>query len=170
MTSLSLPLLLSLVALSALVIVWAGTALAREADRISAAYSFSAGLVGAVLLGATTSLPGTVVSVSAAWKGNADLAIANAIGGLTAQTAFLAVADMVYRRQNLEYAAASISTVMQCALLIALLAVPLAAYGVPNATFGHVHLFTPAMLVAYVLGLKLIDRGDRAEVGAARGR
>ena len=41
-----------------------------------------------------------MLSVTAAWKGHADLALSNALGGIAVQTAFLAVARYAYRRAN----------------------------------------------------------------------
>ena len=38
----------------------------------------------------------------------ADLAMSNAVGGIAVQTLFLAIADVAYRRANLEHAAASL--------------------------------------------------------------
>ena len=57
-------------------------------------------VVGAVLLGAITSLAGVVTSLTAAYQGYADLAISNAIGGIAVQTLFLAFADMTYKKSK----------------------------------------------------------------------
>ena len=51
-------------------------------------------LVGGVLVGAATSLSDTTTSVTAAWSGHAGLVFSNARGGIAAQTAFLAIADI----------------------------------------------------------------------------
>lgn len=153
-------LLLAFVAASGAILV-VGTALTRRADDIAQITGLSAALVGALLLGATTSLPGTVLSVSAALQDQPDLAIGNAIGGITAQTAFLAIADLLHRRGNLEHAAASISTLMQSALLIALLMVPLLAMSLPAVTLWSIHPASIILLAAYLAGLRLIDRAER---------
>jgi cation:H+ antiporter len=143
------------------VILVGGTALTRKADEIAEVTGLSAALIGAMLLGATTSLPGTVLSIATAFQGYADLAIGNAIGGIVVQTAFLAVADMVHRRGNLEYAAASISTLMQSFLLVVMLALPLLAMNLPSVTVFAIHPLSPLLIVAYMAGLKLIDRAER---------
>lgn len=147
-------------ALTAVILV-GGTALTRKADEIAEITGLSAALVGALLLGATTSLPGTVLSIATAFQGYADLAIGNAIGGIVVQTAFLAVADMVHRRGNLEYAAASVSTLMQSMLLIALLSLPLVAMNLPAVTLLAIHPLSPLLLVVYMAGLRLIDSAER---------
>ncbi len=74
-------------------------------------------VAGAVFVGAATSLPGAITSVTTAAAISAELAVGNALGGLTAQTAFIAVADLAYRRANLEHAAASITGLAQGVLL-----------------------------------------------------
>ncbi|MFP4125547.1 MAG: sodium:calcium antiporter [Alphaproteobacteria bacterium] len=147
--------------LLAVAILAGGTALTRAADQIAEATGLSAALMGALLLGATTSLPGTIVSVTTAWGGHAELAVANAIGGITAQTAFLTIADLVYRRGNLEYAAASIATLMQSMLLVALLSLALVAMSLPTVTLFAVHPASPILIAVYIGGLKLVDQAER---------
>jgi cation:H+ antiporter len=146
--------------LAGLAIMVAGTRLAGAADDLADRTGAGEALVGALLLGGTTSLPGIVTSVTAAWGGYADLAISNAIGGIAAQTAFLAVADLAYRRANLEHAAASLSNLVQGALLICMLSVPIIAYSSPDFVLFGVSLFSPLMLAGYVLGL-LVSRQVR---------
>jgi cation:H+ antiporter len=109
-----------------------------------------------VLLGASTSLGGSVLSVTAAWNGHAELAVSNALGGIAVQTFFLAVADMVYRRANLEHAAASVPNMMQNGLLICLLALILFAPYLPDVTIGGIHPVTPVLLATYLYGLYLV--------------
>lgn len=68
-----------------------GTRLTGVADTLADRTGLGEALVGAVLLGASTSLSGIVTSVTAAYVGSAELAISNAVGGIAAQTVFLAV-------------------------------------------------------------------------------
>jgi cation:H+ antiporter len=112
---------------------------------------------GALLLGVSTSLAGSVLSVTAAWKGNTDLALANALGGIAVQTAFLAVADIVYRKANLEHAAASVQNLMQNALLLTLLALIMLAPTLPDVTLRGIHPVTPIMIGLYLYGISLVD-------------
>jgi cation:H+ antiporter len=65
-----------------------------------------------VLVGAVTSLPGLVTSVVGAADGDASFAVSNSLGGIAAQTSFLALADLTYRRANLEHAAASLPNLL----------------------------------------------------------
>ena len=114
-------------------------------------------IAGTLLLGAATSLGGSVLSVTAAWNGHAELAVSNALGGIAVQTFFLAVADMVYRRANLEHAAASAPNMMQNGLLICLLSVIMLAPMLPDVTVFGIHPVTPALFGFYLYGLKLVQ-------------
>ena len=125
--SIGLPALLATFAAATVVVAVAGTRITRLADRLADETGLGEAMTGALLLGIATSLAGTVVSVSAALQGLASLAYANAIGGIAAQTAFLALADLVYRRANLEHASAELASILQAALLCLLLSLPLAA-------------------------------------------
>ncbi|MGJ3263537.1 MAG: sodium:calcium antiporter [Salinarimonas sp.] len=141
---------------SAIVIAVAGTLLAERADILADRIGWGEALVGAVLLGGSTSLPGILTSVVAAWEGYPSLAIANAVGGIAVQTAFLAVADLFYRRANLEHAAASAANLSQGALLVTLLAVPLAAAAGPSWTVLGVHPATIVIILGYAYGIRLV--------------
>nr|WP_265507378.1 hypothetical protein [Paracoccus rhizosphaerae] len=80
------------------------------AERLAERAGLDEALFASVLLGAVTSLSGIVVSVTAALDGRAWLAFSNSVGGIAAQTVFLALAEMFYRKGNLEHAAADWAT------------------------------------------------------------
>lgn len=150
-----LPPLLLIFAAAGVVILLAGTRLARLADQLADHTGLGEAIAGAVFLGATTSLPGSILSVISAHFGHTDLAVSNALGGIVAQTAFLGLADLTYRRANLEHAAASLTNLSQGALLVLLLAVPLVAYSAAPLTFLGVDAATPVLFAAYAFGLRL---------------
>ena len=131
----SLPVGISLFVVAAIVIGLVGTRMCKVADQLADATGWGEAVVGAVFLGGSTSLSGIVTSVTAASGGHAELAVSNAVGGIAAQTAFLAVADMFYRKANLEHAAASIANLIQGTLLMSLLAIPLLASSSPQVSF-----------------------------------
>lgn len=135
-----------------------GSHLARVSDQLADVTHLGEAVFGAVFLGAATSLGGTVTSVTAAYQGFAEFAFSNAIGGIAAQTTFLAIADLFYRRANLEHAAASQQSLMQGALLCALLAIPLLAMSGPDFTIFWIHPASLAIFGAYYFGVRLIHR------------
>ncbi len=160
--SLSLLPAIGVFAVAAFVILVVGTRLTTLADVLADRTGLGEAVTGAVLLGATTSLSGTVTSVTSAYAGNVDLSYANALGGIAAQTAFLAIADMVYRRANLEHAAASAANLSQASLLILLLCVPLIAAILPPVTVFAIHPASIVLVAVYVVGVRLAMR-DREE-------
>jgi cation:H+ antiporter len=141
----------------ALVITIAGTRITRVVDQLADRTGLGEATAGAMLLGAATSLSGSVLSVTAAYRGHPELAVSNALGGIAVQTVFLAIADMVYRRANLEHAAASAPNMMQNGLLIALLALLLLAPTLPDVTVWNIHPITPILLGFYFYGTRLIQ-------------
>ena len=149
------PILIGILAAGAAVILLTGIRLTRLADLIADRTGFGEAMVGGVLLGAATSMSGTVVSVTAALDGRASLAFSNGIGGIAAQTAFLALADLFYRRANLEHAAADLSNVVQGVVLALLLAIPVAAWTLPEISLWGVHPASVALVLAYVAGVRL---------------
>ena len=133
-----------------------GTRITRVVDQVADRSGLGEAISGALLLGAATSLGGAVLSVTAAWRGDADLAMGNALGGIGVQFAALAVADFTYHRANLEHAAASAENLMQSGLLIAMLGLILIAPTLPDWTVLGIHPVTPLMLALYAYGLGLV--------------
>ena len=144
-------------AAAALVVAIAGVALTKRADVLADRTGLGEAIVGAVLLGIATSLSGTVTSVVSAHEGATSLSVSNALGGIAVQTAFLAIADMFYRRANLEHAAAEATNLIQVALLILMLAVPLVAWSMPDMTVWAIHPASVLLFVIYLGGLRLSE-------------
>ncbi len=157
----SLPIVICLFLVAGAVITYAGSKLAAIADRLADRTGMGEAMTGALLLGASTSLPGITTSVTAAWNGHAEFAISNAIGGIAAQTAFLAIADFFNREANLEHQAASVPNILNGAVLMALLGGVLLAADSPNVTFAGIHPATPLLFVAYVFGLHLARKSHQ---------
>jgi cation:H+ antiporter len=138
---------------SATVVFLSGLRITGLADRLADRTGLGEAIVGGVLLGAATSLSGTIVSITAALDGRASLAFSNSVGGIAAQTVFLAVADMFYRRVNLEHAAADLGNVFQGLVLMVLLTLPFVAWTTPEVTLWAVHPVSFAIPALYAVGL-----------------
>jgi len=80
----------------------------------------------------------------------------------------IAVADVTYRRANLEQAAASTTNLSFSALLIALLSLLLVATFGPDATVLGVHPASVVLVVAGVAGLRLVGRVRRERMWSPR--
>jgi len=156
LTSLPVPAIAAGLAAAALVIGIAGTRLAEYADELADRTGMGEIIAGALFVGASTSLPGIVTSVVTAAQGYPALSVGNAVGGLTVQTAFLAIADLVYRKANLEHAAASVTGLAQGTLLVSLLTLPLLATSAPEVTLYGVHPASLVLVAGYGLGLRLL--------------
>ncbi len=140
-------------------VIWVlGTRLAGVADELADRTGLGEAVAGALLLGAVTSLPGVVTTITGGLAGDAGFALANPIGGVAIQTVWLAIADLLYRRVNLEHAAASLENLMQALILVALLAVPVMAYATPTLQIGWIHPATLLIPVFYGYGLVLLRR------------
>lgn len=154
---LSLPATVGIFFAAAIAIALGGWRLSNLADRLADRTGMGEAITGALFLGAVTSQPGIVTSVTAAWNGYAELAVSNAIGGIAVQTLFLAIADLLYQRANLEHAAASLSNMMQGALLVVLLSIPLITAATPNFTLWAISPATPLMFGFYIYGMRIIS-------------
>lgn len=141
---------------AAAVIGVCGVLMTVRAEHLARTTGLGQAIMGAVFIGASTSLSGLVTSGSAAFAGHASLAASNGLGGIAAQTMFLALADIVYRKANLEHAAASEVNLQQNALLIVMLTMPLIAMSVPELTIGWVHPVSALLVVAYISGVYLV--------------
>jgi cation:H+ antiporter len=146
---------------AALVVAWAGVRLTTEADALAERTRLGGAVFGAAFLGATTSLPGIVTSVGAAAMGYPKLAVSNAVGGIAAQTVFIAFADMFYRRANLEHAAASAPNLVNGALISTLLGWVLLSGQIPQWTVLSVHPASVVLILGYVGGLYMARDAQR---------
>lgn len=148
---LSMTILIALFCGGALAIIICGTLLTSRADKIADITGLGEAIVGGVLLGAVTSLPGIVATVTAALDGYPSIALSNAVGGIGAQTLFLVIADALYRRANLEHAAADAGHLMSATALMIMLSVTLAAHFGPDVTIFAIH--PVSLLLALIYGL-----------------
>jgi cation:H+ antiporter len=151
----SLTTALVLLVLAAVVLGVGGTRFTRVVDRLADRTGLGEALAGAVLIGAVTSLPGLTTSVVGAAEGDPSFAVSNSLGGIAAQTAFLVLADLTYRRANLEHAAASLANLLQALLLITLVGVVLLAVAAPDVSVLGLHPATLVLPVVYLYGLRL---------------
>ncbi len=160
----------SAVALTAsIVVLWfAGTRLARTADELAGRTGIGRAIAGAVFLGAVTSLTGIITTITGALAGDAGFALANPVGGVAIQTVWLAVADLLYRRANLEHAAASLENLGQSLTLVALLTIPVIAYATPTLSWGWIHPLSLLIPVIYVYSLFLLRRMRADEMWSPR--
>ncbi len=105
------------------VFVWlAGTRLAIFGDELSERLSLSREFIGLIFLATVTELPEIVTTLTAAQAGNAALVLGNLFGGITMNTAILAVVDFFVVRNALTSWPRKPNHALLAVLLIVLLA------------------------------------------------
>jgi len=145
----------------AVIVGIAGTLLTKAADQLADLTGLGEALVGGILLGAVTSISGIITSVTAAYEGLPEMAFSNAIGGIAAQTVFLAVADIAYKKANLEHASASFTNLMQGVLLIVMLGFVVMVMASSSLTIAGFHPASLILLLIYVFGTRLISKAKK---------
>ena len=164
MSALPSPVLLLIFVGSAAVIWAAGIKLSDYTDVLAERLHLGAALGGVVILAIATNLPEIAITISAAISGHIEVAVGNLLGGIAIQTVVLVVIDAVgvRPRKPLTYMAASLSLVLEAALVIAVLLVVVAGTQLPHDLL--VARLTPApvlILVLWVAGLALIGGPGR---------
>ncbi|MFD0860311.1 sodium:calcium antiporter [Roseovarius aquimarinus] len=153
--ALPLPYLLIATCLAGAAVVIASIRATRLADIIADRTRMGEALIGGLILGGATSIAGVIVSVDAAASGDASYAFSNAVGGIAAQTLFLALADLLHKRANLEHAAAEPANLFQAVMLVILLSIPFAAMAGPDMAYFGVHPASILLFLAYLYGVRL---------------
>lgn len=155
-------------ALATLAITVSGILMSATADRLADRTGWGEAVVGTIFLAGATSLPDLSATLTAASDGYAELAVSNMMGSLALNLVFLGVADMVYRKANLEHAAASLPNISGAALLVVLIAIALLAMVGPNVSFWSVHPATLVLFAAYLFGLSLLRKAQIAPMWTPR--
>jgi cation:H+ antiporter len=163
-TSLPSWVLLCVFILCAIVIWAAGVKLSDATDVLSQRWHLGSALGGIILLAIATNLPEIAITTSAALAHQLDVAVGNILGGIAIQTVVLVALDAagVRPRKPLTYLAASLTLVLEGALVVALLVVVVMSTQLPPSLI--VWRVTPgAALIAVIwaVGLLLVRRGDR---------
>ena len=164
----SLPLwLLVAIFVAAGVVVWvAGVRLSKSTDVIDAHFHLGSALGGLIILAVATNLPEIAITVSAAASGDVSVAVGNILGGIALQTVVLVVLDVFGRRgkgvRPLTYRAASLTLVVEAAVVVAVLAVVVAGTQLPKGLL--IARLTPGsvlIVVIWLVGLLLVRRAGR---------
>ncbi|MFT5523803.1 MAG: cation:H+ antiporter [Pirellulaceae bacterium] len=155
----------------AIVVALAGTYLARSADQIAEITRLGRLLVGSVLLAAATSLPELTVDFSAVRQGMPDLAAGDLFGSSLMNLLILAVLDLVHRSGGKMLSREAAAHALSATLSIALTAIAgmamLTAPHLPGPSFLGIGIWSWGILVAYLLGVRMIFLDQRVSARAA---
>lgn len=152
------------------VIGFAGWHLSRNGDIIAEKTGMSASLVGLILLATATSLPELITGLSAVTVANVpDIAVGDVLGSAVFNLAILVVLDALYRRESI-YSRAAQGHILSAALGALLLA--FAAFSIlldrngASPALGHIGLYTPVIVVMYLMSMRVIYQYEQRTVAA----
>lgn len=160
---------LSLLACLAVIGV-AGVRLSRYGDIIAEKSGLSRGWVGLIMLASVTSLPELVTGLSAVTVANVpDIAVGNILGACVFNLGFIVVLDFLYRKESI-YTRARQGNVLGAGygiVLIGFVGFNLLLYREHSfPAIGHVGLYTPVILLLYLLAMRSLYRYEQSQVSA----
>ena len=151
----------------------AGVELSKYTDVLAMRFKLGEALGGLILLAVATNLPELAITVSAAASGDLSIAVGNILGGIALQTVVLVLLDLFGVRgvRSLTYRAASLSLIVEAALVIAMLAVVIGGSQLP-ADLIALRLTPDVVLIVglWVIGILLVTRASRSMAWQDGGR
>ena len=157
--------------LLALAVAVAGWLLAQSADQIARVTGLGRLLIGSLLLAAVTSLPELAVDVAAVRAGLVDLAAGDLFGSSLMNLLILAIIDLSIRSGRRMLSREAASHALSATIGIALTAIAglaiLTAGRLPAITLLGVSGWSWAILLAYLLGARMLFINQRIAVRLA---
>ncbi len=161
MSSWSLPVLLGIFAGAAGLVWVSGVKLSDSTDVLSTRLGLGQAIGGLILLAVATNLPEIAITASAALAHDLGIAIGNILGGIAIQTVVLVALDAfgVRGKRPLTYLGASLSLVLEGALVVAVLGVALMGTRLPRRLIAF-RVAPGGLLIAvlWVVGVLLLSR------------
>lgn len=146
----------------------AGVKLSRYGDIIAEKSGISRGWVGLIMLATVTSLPELVTGISSVTVASVpDIAVGDIMGSCVFNLLIIVVLDFLYRKESV-YTRARQGHVLSAGYGIALIG--FAGFNLllyRTGTFpslGHVGLYTPVILLLYLLAMRSLYRYEHAQV------
>lgn len=150
---------------SAAVIIVAGAALTQFGDIISNRSRLSGLMVGSILIAGATSLPELAVDINAVRMGAPDLAVGDLMGSSLFNLLILGVLDLtrysqgqMFSETSARHALAASTSIMLTAIAAIFIFLGPELEGMTLARLGPGSI---ALLLAYVMGIRLVYRGQR---------
>ena len=144
--------------------IWlAGTLLAGYADEIARRTGVGHVLVGLFLLAGVTSLPEIATSFSAAFAGDARLAVSNLLGSTAMQVTILALGDLVYSKRPLTYLVPEPALMLQGTLAVLLLVLLAGAIVIGDLPFLGAGAWTWGLVVAALYAFYKLHEAEQRE-------
>lgn len=164
LNTLSLPVLLLVFTVAAAVIWVAGVHLSKSVDILSRHFHLGQALGGVILLAVVTNLPEIAITVSAALKGNLDMAVGNILGGIALQTVVLMFLDafVLGKKGALTFMASSMSLILESIVLVMILILVVIGHQLPDSlSVFHISPASFAILLVWIFSLILVDKAGK---------
>ncbi len=146
----------------------AGVRLSRYGDTIAEKSGMSRGWVGLILLATVTSLPELVTGVSAVTVANVpDIAVGDIMGSCVFNLLIIVLLDFLYRKESV-YTRARQGNILSAGYGIALIG--FAGFNIlfyregMAPSIGHVGLYTPVIMLLYLLAMRSLYQYEKAKV------
>jgi len=143
-------------------VIWvAGIPLSDYTDILADRLHLGQALGGLILLAVATNLPEIAITYSAAASGHLDIAVSNILGGIAIQTVVLVALDAfgVRERRPLTHQAASLTLVIEGAIVLAVLVVVIMGTQLPkDLVVARLSPDVVLIAIVWVVGLMLTQR------------
>lgn len=150
---------------AAAAVIWvAGIHLSKSVDALSGRFHLGQALGGVVLLAVVTNLPEIAITVSAALKGNLELAIGNILGGIALQTVVLVLLDVfgLGKKGSLTSLASSMPLILESLMLVMILSLVVIGHQLPaSLSLFHISPAAYAILLVWIFSLVLVDKAGK---------
>ena len=151
-------------------IAWGGWRLSLYGDVISEKTGLGATWIGVVLMASVTSLPELVTGVSAVAAANTpDIAVGDVLGSCVFNLALLALLDLLHRGESI-YSKAGQGHILSAGFGVLLLGLAgfslLLAERFDGFSLGHVGIYSPAIVVLYLLSMRVVFSYERKQLAA----
>jgi cation:H+ antiporter len=162
---------LSIFAVAAVIVWFAGARIIRYANAISSKTGIGQSTIGVLLLGGVTSLSEVGVVVTSAATGATDMAVNNLFGAISAQIVMLAIIDQLSGRRALTSALPDPQVMVQGGLNILLLAIAAAGIVVGDTAVLGIGVWAWICGAAYVSSVYILSRtrGRKSWIAAEHG-
>ena len=159
--TLSLPVLLLVFAAAAAAVWIAGIYLSDATDILSSRWGLGQALGGLIILAVVTNLPEIAITVSGALRHQLGIAVGNLLGGIALQTVVLVALDIwgVGKLAPLTYRAASLSLVLEGALVVAILGLVIMGTQLPGSlVFARMAPADLLIVIIWIVGIWLVGK------------
>lgn len=158
-------------ALCIALIGFAGVKLTRYGDVIAEKTGMGGTWIGLILMATVTSLPELVTGVSAVTiAGTPDIAVGDALGSCVFNLAIIVILDFLHRGESV-YTRAHQGHILSAGFGVILLGVAganlLLGERIAQLAIGHVGIYTPVILLLYLIAMRTVFFYERDKISAA---